>query len=156
MASQRPESRKTSTSPSPKDESPSQLIDARIRELGDWRGKTLSQLRTLIKQADPAVVEEWKWKKPTNPGVPVWSHYGLICTGETYKNVVKLTFPKGAQMKDPKKLFNASLEGNARRAIDFHEGDTVDEAAFKALIREALGLNTSKVRELGSKVSKRA
>ena len=146
MASQRPERIKTSTSSSPKGESPSQLIDARIKELNDWRGKTLSQLRALIKQADSAVVEEWKWKKPTNPGVPVWSHDGLICTGETYKNVVKLTFPKGAQMKDPKKLFNSSLEGNARRAIDFHEGDTVDEAAFKALIREAVELNTSKAR----------
>lgn len=139
---------KTSTSPAPKGESPSQLIDARIKELDDWRGKTLSQLRALIKQADPAVVEELKWKKPTNPrGVPVWSHDGLICTGETYKHVVKLTFPKGAQIKDPKKLFNASLEGNAWRAIDFHEGDTVNEAAFKALIREAVGLNTSKMRE---------
>ena len=139
---------KTSKSPSPKGESPSQLIDARIKELDDWQGKTLSQLRALIKQADPAAVEELKWKKPTNPrGVPVWSHDGLICTGETYKHVVKLTFPKGAQMKDRKKLFNASLEGNAWRAIDFHEGDTVDEAAFKALIREAVGLNTSKVRE---------
>jgi hypothetical protein len=138
---------KTSTSPSPKGESPSQLIDARIKELGDWRGKTLSHLRDLIKQADPAVVEEVKWKKPTNPGgVPVWSHDGIICTGETYKNAVKLTFAKGAQLKDPKKLFNASLEGNALRAIDFHEGDTVDEAAFKALIREAVDLNTSKVR----------
>lgn len=147
MSSPRPERMKTSTSPSPKGESPSQLIDARIKELGDWRGKTLSQLRDLIKQADPAVVEEVKWKKPTNPGgVPVWSHDGIICTGETYKNAVKLTFAKGAQLKDPKKLFNASLEGNALRAIDFHEGDTVDEAAFKALIREAVDLNTSKVR----------
>ena len=147
MSSPRPERMKTSTSPSPKGESPSQLIDARIKELGDWRGKTLSQLRDLIKQADPAVVEEVKWKKPTNPGgVPVWSHDGIICTGETYKNTVKLTFAKGAQLKDPKKLFNASLEGNALRAIDFHEGDTVDEAAFKALIREAVDLNTSKVR----------
>ncbi len=131
---------------SPKGESSSQLIDAKIKELNDWRGKTLSQLRALIKQADPAVVEEMKWKKATNQaGIPVWSHNGLICTGETYKNHVKLTFPKGAQMKDPKKLFNASLEGNALRAIDFHEGDTVDEAAFKALIREAVELNTSKV-----------
>ncbi|SRR6266487_3231990 len=127
--------RKTSAK---KGESSSQLIDARIKELDDWRGKTLSQLRALLKQADPAVVEEWKWR-----GVPVWSHNGLICTGETYKNVVKLTFFKGAQMKDPKKLFNSSLEGNARRAIDFHEGDKVYESAFKALIREAVGLNTS-------------
>src|SRR4051812_44662923 len=102
--------------------SPSQLIDARINELGDWRGETLARVRSLIKQADPAVVEEWKWR-----GVPVWEHDGIICTGETYKNVVKLTFFKGAQMKDPKKLFNSSLEGNARRAIDFHEGDTINE-----------------------------
>jgi hypothetical protein len=122
---------------SSKGESPSRLIDARIQELDDWRGETLSNLRALIKQADPAVVEEWKWR-----GVPVWSHNGLICTGETYKNAVKLTFFKGAQMKDPKKLFNSSLDGNARRAIDFHEGDKVDEAAFKALIREAVTLNT--------------
>ena len=137
----------SSARPSPKGESPSQLIDARIKELGDWRGKTLSRLRALIKQADPDVVEELKWKKPTNPGgVPVWSHNGIICTGETYKNAVKLTFPKGPQMKDPKKLFNASLESNARRAIDIHEGGTVDEAAFKALIREAVELNTSTVR----------
>jgi hypothetical protein len=128
--------KKTSGSSS-KGESPSRLIDARIQELDDWRGETLSKLRTLIKQADPAVVEEWKWRE-----VPVWSHNGLICTGETYKNVVKLTFLKGAQIKDPKKLFNSSLEGNARRAIDFHEGDKVDEAAFKALIREAVALNT--------------
>lgn len=120
-----------------KDESPSQLIDARIKELDDWRGEMLSQLRALVKQADPAVVEEWKWS------VPVWSHDGIICTGETYKNAVKLTFPKGAQMKDPKKIFNSSLEGNARRAIDFHEGDKVDKIAFKALIREAVALNTS-------------
>jgi hypothetical protein len=120
-----------------KDESPSKLIDARIEELDDWRGEMLTQIRALIKQADPAVVEEWKWS------VPVWSHDGIICTGETYKNVVKLTFPKGAQMKDPKKIFNSSLEGNARRAIDFHEGDKVDKTAFKALIREAMALNTS-------------
>ena len=120
-----------------KDESPSQLIDARIEELDDWRGEMLSQLRALIKQADPAVVEEWKWS------VPVWSHDGIICTGETYKNAVKLTFPKGAKMKDPRKIFNSSLEGNARRAIDFHEGDKVDKIVFKALIREAIVLNTS-------------
>jgi len=117
-------------------ESASTLIDARIKELGDWRGETLSRLRALIKQADPAVVEEWKW------AVPVWSHDGLICTGESYKKSVKLTFAKGAKLKDPKKLFNSSLEGNTRRAIDFHEGDKVDEAAFKALIREAIALNT--------------
>lgn len=124
--------------------SPSQLIDDKIKELDDWRGKTLSKLRTLIKQADPVVVEEIKWKKPTNQmGVPVWSHDGIICTGEAYKNIVKMTFPKGAQMRDPKKIFNASLAGNAWRAIDFHEGDVVDEAAFKALIREAVALNSS-------------
>ena len=128
--------KKTSGSSS-KDESPSKLIDARIQELGDWRGDMLSRLRALIKQAAPAVVEEWKWR-----GVPVWYHNGMICTGETYKSVVKVTFFKGAQMKDPKKLFNSSLEGNARRAIDFHEGDKVNEAAFKALIREAVTLNT--------------
>ncbi|MBV8774428.1 MAG: DUF1801 domain-containing protein [Deltaproteobacteria bacterium] len=122
-------------------ESPSQLIDARINELSDWRGEMLSKLRRLIKQADPQVVEEWKWR-----GVPVWSHDGLICTGETYKSVVKLTFLKGAKLKDPKRLFNASLEGNARRAIDLHEGDQLDEAAFKALIREAAALNASSAR----------
>lgn len=123
------------SSKSKKSDSPSELIDARIRELDDWRGKTLSRLRALIKQADPEAVEEWKW------GVPVWSHRGLICTGETYKAVVKLTFPKGAQMKDPKRLFNSSLEGKTRRAIDFHEGDKVDRTAFKALVREAVALN---------------
>jgi hypothetical protein len=124
-----------------KSESPSQLIDARIKELGDWRGKTLSHVRALIKQADPDVVEEWKWR-----GVPVWSHDGLICTGETYKSVVKLTFAKGASLKDPSGLFNASLEGNARRAIDLHEGDEVDGDAFKTLIRAAVALNRSSAR----------
>ena len=119
--------------------SPSQLIDARIKELGDWRGKMLSRLRALVKQADPQVVEEWKWR-----GVPVWSHVGLICTGETYKNVVKMTFAKGAALKDPARLFNASLEGNTRRAIDFHEGDKIDEKALKALIRAAVSLNESR------------
>ena len=118
--------------------SSSQLIDARIKELGDWRGETLARVRRLIRQADPEVVEEWKWR-----GVPVWSHDGLICTGETYKSVVKLTFLKGARLKDPKRLFNASLEGNARRAIDLHQGDPIDETAFKALIREAVALNES-------------
>ena len=121
--------------------SPSRLIDARIKELRDWRGKTLSHVRILIKQADPEVVEEWKWR-----GVPVWSHDGLICTGETYKSVVKLTFAKGASLKDPSGLFNSSLEGNARRAIDFHEGDEVDEDAFKTLIRAAVALNRSPAR----------
>jgi hypothetical protein len=112
------------------------MIDERIKELADWRGKTLARLRALIKQADPKVVEEWKWS------VPVWSHDGIICTGESYKSVVKLTFLKGAQLKDPKKLFNSSLEGNARRAIDVREGDEIDETAFKALIREAVALNS--------------
>ena len=124
-------------------ESPSQLIDAHIKELGDWRGETLSRIRKLIKEADPDVVEEWKWKKATSPGTPVWSHDGGICTGETYKSAVKLTFFKGASLKDPAKLFNSSLEGNTRRAIDIHEGEDVDAAAFKALIRAAVALNTS-------------
>jgi hypothetical protein len=124
-------------------ESPARLIDARIKELGDWRGETLSKIRKLIKQADPKVVEDMKWKKPSNPaGVPVWSHDGLICTGETYKSHLKLTFFKGSQLKDPKKLFNANLDG-ARRAIDLHEGDKLDGTAFKALIREAVALNES-------------
>jgi hypothetical protein len=127
-------------------ESPSQLIDARIKELGDWRGKTLSRLRALIKQADPEVVEEWKWRKPSHPGVPVWSHQGGICTGETYKSVVKLTFFKGASLKDPSGLFNSSLEGNTRRAIDFHEDDEIDEKAFATLIRAAVSLNESSSR----------
>jgi hypothetical protein len=125
--------KKTATA---KVESPSRLIDARIKELNDWRGKTLSRVRTLIKQADAEVVEEWKWR-----GVPVWSHDGLICTGETYKSVVKLTFAKGASLKDPSRLFNSSLEGNVRRAIDLHEGDEMDEDAFKTLIRAAVALN---------------
>ena len=119
----------------------SQLIAKRIAELGDWRGKTLSRMRTLIKQADPNVVEEWKWVKPTKPGTPVWSHDGIICTGESYKSVVKLTFAKGAALKDPARLFNSSLDGNVRRAIDIHEGDKVDEAALKDLIRAAVALN---------------
>jgi hypothetical protein len=119
-------------------DAPSRLIDARIKELSDWRGATLARVRTLIKQADPEVVEEWKWR-----GVPVWSHAGIICTGETYKNVVKLTFAKGAALEDPSHLFNSSLEGNTRRAIDFHEGDKIDETALKALIRAAVALNTS-------------
>ena len=121
-----------------KETSPSRLIDGRIKELGDWRGRMLSQLRALIKQADPGVVEEWKW------GVPVWSHDGLICTGETYKKVVKMTFAKGAALEDPSGLFNSSLEGNTRRAIDFHEGEKIDEAALKALIRAAVALNASR------------
>ena len=117
-------------------ESPSQLIDMRIKQLGDWRGKTLSRLRTLVKEADPEVVEEWKWR-----GVPVWSHGGIICTGETYKNVVKITFAKGASLEDPAGLFNSSLDGNTRRAIDIHEGDKINEAALKDLIRAAVALN---------------
>jgi hypothetical protein len=124
-------------------ESPAQLIDARIKELDDWRGEKLARLRALIKQADPAVVEEWKWRKATNPGVPVWSHDGGICTGETYKSVVKLTFFKGASLEDPSGLFNSSLEGNVRRAIDFHEEDEIDEKAFVTLIRAAVSLNQS-------------
>jgi hypothetical protein len=127
-------------------ESPAQLIEARIKELGDWRGKTLSRLRALIKQADPEVVEEWKWRKPSNPGVPVWSHQGGICTGETYKNVVKLTFFRGASLKDPAGQFNSSLEGNTRRAIDFREDDEIDEKAFVTLIRAAVSLNESSSR----------
>ena len=124
-----------------KSASPSRLIDARIKELDDWRGKTLAHVRALIQQAEPKVIEEWKWR-----GVPVWSHHGLICTGETYKSVVKLTFFKGASLKDPSGLFNSSLEGNARRAIDLHEGDVIDEDAFKRLIREAAALNSASAR----------
>ena len=132
--------RKMKKSATTKGESPSRLIDARIRELDDWRGKTLSHVRALIKQADPEVVEEWKWS------VPVWSHDGIICTGETYKSAVKLTFAKGASLEDPSGLFNSSLEGNTRRAIDIHEGDEVDEDAFKTLIRAAAALNRSSAR----------
>jgi hypothetical protein len=124
---------------SEKSKSPSQLIDARIEELGDWRGQMLSRLRGLVKEADPEIVEEWKWR-----GVPVWSHDGLICTGETYKKIVKMTFAKGAALKDPAGLFNASLDGNTRRAIDFHEGETIDEEALKTLVRAAVTLNKSK------------
>jgi len=134
------------TKSSAQNESPAQLIDARIKELGDWRGKTLARVRALIKQADPDVVEEWKWKKATSPGVPVWSHSGGICTGETYKSAVKLTFFKGASLKDPAGLFNSSLEGNTRRAIDFHEDDEIDEKAFATLIRAAVSLNESSSR----------
>ena len=121
--------------------SPSQLIDARIKELGDWRGEMLGRLRALVKEADPEVVEEWKWR-----GVPVWYHDGIICTGETYKSVVKMTFAKGASLEDPSGLFNSSLEGNTRRAIDFHEGEKIDEKALKALVRAAVALNESKAR----------
>ena len=125
------------------DESASALISKRIADLGDWRGTTLARMRALIKAADPEVVEEWKWAKATSPGTPVWSHGGIICTGETYKSVVKLTFAKGASLKDPRRLFNAGLEGNVRRAIDIHDGEEVDESAFKALVREAVALNTA-------------
>ena len=130
------------TSGSKKDRTPSQLIDERIKELDDWRGTLLSKLRSLVKEADPDVVEEWKWR-----GVPTWYHDGMICTGETYKSVVKLTFAKGAALKDPSGLFNSSLEGNVRRAIDFHEGEKINEGAFKALIRAAVTLNTSRVKK---------
>jgi len=123
-------------------QSASQLISQRIAELGDWRGETLSRMRKLIKQADPDVVEEWKWVKPKSPGTPVWSHDGIICTGESYKNAVKLTFAKGASLKDPGRLFNSSLDGNVRRAIDIHEGETVDASAFKTLVRQAVALNS--------------
>src|SRR6478672_1312649 len=125
-----------------KEKSPSRLIDERIKELGDWRGKMLSRLRTLIKQADPDVVEEWKWR-----GVPVWSHDGVLCTGETYKNVVKMTFARGASLDDPSRLFNSSLEGNTRRAIDFREGEEIDEKALKELVRAAVALNKSKAKK---------
>src|SRR6187402_3292860 len=129
-------------------DSPSRSIDARIKELGDWRGETLARVRKLIKEADPEVVEEVKWRKPSNGmrGVPVWEHAGIICTGETYKNAVKLTFAKGAALDDPSGLFNSSLEGNVRRAIDLHEGDKLDEKALKALIRAAVALNKSSIR----------
>jgi hypothetical protein len=123
-------------------QSASELISRRIAELGDWRGETLSRMRRLIKEADPDVVEELKWVKPSTPGTPVWSHDGIICTGESYNNVVKLTFSKGASLEDPARLFNSSLEGNARRAIDIHEADEVDESAFKALVRQAVALNS--------------
>jgi hypothetical protein len=125
---------------------PSEQIDARIDELGDWRGETLGRLRALVKEADPEVVEEWKWVKATNPGTPVWSHVGIICTGETYKETVKMTFASGAALEDPSGLFNASLGGNTRRAIDFHEGEQIDAEGLKALIRAAVALNESRAR----------
>ncbi len=139
---------KAGTKPSPEGKSPSRQIDAIIREPGDWRGKKLSQLRALIRKADPAVVEEVKWKKPSKPsGVPVWSHDGILCVADTLKNAVRLTFPKGAQMKDPKRLFNTRLDSRTVRAIDFFEGGSLDEAAFKALILEAVRQNASKMRK---------
>jgi hypothetical protein len=139
------EKSKTASKEGAGEPSPSHLIDARIQELGDWRGEMLARVRMLIREADPGVVEEVKWRKPSNSmlGVPVWSHAGIICTGETYKAVVKLTFAKGASLKDPAGLFNASLEGNVRRAIDLHEGDKIDADAFKALVRAAVALNTT-------------
>jgi hypothetical protein len=140
-ASQKAASQKSASQKPASQKSPSQLIDAKIKELDDWRGETLSRLRALVKEADPEVVEEWKWRR-----VPVWSHDGLICTGETYKSVVKMTFAKGAALKDPSRLFNSSLEGNVRRAIDVHEGDTINEDALKALIRAAVALNRSKTK----------
>jgi hypothetical protein len=136
--------KKTGAKNAPAEASPSQLIDARIEELGDWRGDMLARVRSLIKQADPDVVEEWKWR-----GVPVWSHAGIICTGETYKSVVKMTFAKGASLKDPSGLFNSSLEGNVRRAIDLHEGDKINEKALKALIRAAVALNVGAKKTAG-------
>ncbi len=126
------------------EESASALIDAKIKELGDWRGKTLAKVREIIHKADPEIVEEWKWKKESSPGVPVWSHSGIVCTGETYKNAVKMTFAKGAALRDPSRLFNSSLDGNTRRAIDIHEGDKIDEAALKDLIRVAVALNVKR------------
>jgi hypothetical protein len=128
----------------PEEPSASEKIDARIEELADWRGETLARIRALVREADPAVVEEWKWAKATSPGTPVWSHDGIICTGETYKSAVKMTFAKGAALEDPSGIFNASLEGSTRRAIDFHEGDQIDEQALKDLIRAAVALNESK------------
>ena len=133
------------------DHSASELISKRIAELGDWRGETLGRMRKLIKAADSDVVEEWKWVKPTKPGTPVWSHDGIICTGESYKKVVKLTFAKGASLKDPARLFNSSLDGNVRRAIDIQEGEEVDESAFKALVRQAVALNSSGKSKLSKK-----
>jgi len=121
--------------------SPSKLMDEKIKELGDWRGKTLARVREIVHAADPEILEEWKWVKPTSPGIPVWSHDGIVCTGETYKNIVKMTFAKGATLKDPAGLFNSSLDGNVRRAIDIHQGEKVDEAALKDLIRAAVALN---------------
>jgi hypothetical protein len=137
-------------------ESASALIDEKIKQLGDWRGKTFAKVREIIREADPDIVEEWKWVKPTHPGTPVWSHGGIVCTGETYMNVVKMTFAKGAALKDPSHLFNSSLDGNTRRAIDIHEGDHVNEAALKDLIRAAVALNLKgksepKPRRVGSK-----
>ena len=140
--------------PAPDAKAAAANITKRIKELGDWRGETLARLRQLIHDADPEIIEEWKWVKPTNPGVPVWSHDGGICTGESYKAAVKLTFFRGAVVKDPKKLFNSSLEGNVRRAIDFHEGEKINEAAFKQLIRDAVAANQEALAERAAKKKK--
>ncbi|HVO13207.1 MAG TPA: DUF1801 domain-containing protein, partial [Vicinamibacteria bacterium] len=139
-------------------ESASASIDAKVEGLGDWRGRTLARVREILRRADPEIVEEWKWAKPSSPGTPVWSHDGIVCTGETYRNVVKMTFARGAELKDPSGLFNASLDGNVRRAIDIHEGDQVDEAALQDLVRAAVALNRerrsrSRTRRAGSKRS---
>ena len=137
--------------------SASESIDEKIRELGDWRGKTLAKVREIIHEADPEIIEEWKWARPTSPGTPVFSHAGIVCTGETYKNVVKMTFARGAALKDPSRLFNSSLEGNVRRAIDIHEGDTIDAPALKSLIRAAVALNlpgTSKAKPRRAKTNR--
>jgi hypothetical protein len=136
--------------------SASEVIDAKIKELGDWRGKTLAKVREIVHEADPEIVEEWKWVKPTSPGVPVWSHGGIVCTGETYKNVVKMTFAKGAALKDPSHLFNSSLEGNVRRAIDIHEGEKINTAALKDLIRAAVALNLKSKSEPNPRRASRA
>jgi hypothetical protein len=136
-------------------ESASAAIDAKINELGDWRGKTLAKVREIVLEADPEIVEEWKWAKATSPGIPVWSHGGIVCTGETYKNLVKMTFAKGAALEDPSGLFNSSLEGNVRRAIDIHEGDKIDKAALKNLIRAAVALNLETKSKSGRTKSKR-
>lgn len=140
-ASAKPAARATTSTPATTDPDASARIDERVRELGDWRGETLAEVRALIHDADPDVTEEWKWQKATSPGTPVWAHDGIVCTGEAYQRVVKLTFAKGASLKDPKKLFNSSLEGKVRRAIDLREGDRLDPRAFKALFREAVALN---------------
>jgi hypothetical protein len=137
-------------------ESASAAIDAKINKLGDWRGKTLAQVREIVLEADPEIVEEWKWAKATSPGIPVWSHEGIVCTGETYKNAVKMTFAKGAALEDPSGLFNSSLDGNVRHAIDFHEGDTIDKAALKDLIRAAVALNLKTKPKARRAYSKRA
>jgi len=144
----RPASKKSAkkAAPRPAASAASKKIDQRTKELGDWRGKTLEKVRHIIMSADPDIIEEWKWVKPTNPGVPVWSHTGIICTGETYKDKVKLTFAKGASLKDPARLFNSSLDGNVRRAIDIHEGEKINEDALKNLVRAAVMLNVGRIR----------